>query len=163
MTPAGGAAGGDGEAWKAQALARFGDWYGIVPAAIERTDARAVVRQDIHDLKPTRTWSAGRVALLGDAAHATTPALGQGGCMAIEDAVVLARGLAEDDDVPAALRRYTSRRRGRTNRIVRAARRHGRLYHGASPAAQVLRDTFLGTAPVPVAMRVVDRLMGYEA
>lgn len=163
ITPAGGGAGGDGPTWKREATEQFRGWYETVPAAIEATDERGFIRQDIYDLRPIDTWGEGRVTLLGDAAHATTPTLGQGGCMAIEDSVVLGRNLAGNGDVPAALRAYWERRRGRANGIVRSARRQGVLYHGANPAVGAFRDVFLGTAPTPIAMRVVEKLMGYEA
>jgi 2-polyprenyl-6-methoxyphenol hydroxylase-like FAD-dependent oxidoreductase len=162
ITAAGGGAGGDGATWKREAMDQFRDWYETVPAVIEATDERAFHRQDIYDLRPIQTWGEGRVTLLGDAAHATTPTLGQGGCMAIEDAVVLGRMLAEDGDVPAALRSYWEQRRDRANGIVRSARRQGVIYHGATPVIGAARYMML-SGPVPVAMRVVDKLMGYEA
>lgn len=160
---AGGGAGGNGPVWKQQALAQFKDWYETVPAVIEATDETAFVRQDINDLKPIDTWGEGRVVLLGDAAHATTPALGQGGCMAIEDSVVLARELSSTDDVAAALKGYNEARRDRANGIVRSARRQGYLYHGPNALVGAVRTMTLGAAPVAIAMRVVDKLMGYEA
>jgi 2-polyprenyl-6-methoxyphenol hydroxylase-like FAD-dependent oxidoreductase len=163
MTEAGGGAGGTGAVWKQQALEQFRDWYETVPAVIEATDEQAFVRQDISDLKPIQEWGKGRVALLGDAAHATTPALGQGGCMAIEDSVVLARELSSNGDVGAALRRYVEARRDRANGIVRTARRQGYLYHGPNMLVGAVRTMVLGAAPIAIAMRVVDGLMGYEA
>jgi 2-polyprenyl-6-methoxyphenol hydroxylase-like FAD-dependent oxidoreductase len=163
MTDAGGGAGGNGAVWKQEALDQFKDWYEIVPAVIEATNEDGFVRQDISDLKPIDTWGEGRVFLLGDAAHATTPALGQGGCMAIEDSVVLARELSSNGDVPAALRRYNEARRDRANGIVRSARRQGYLYHGPNMFVGAVRSMTLGAAPVGIAMRVVDKLMGYEA
>ena len=163
MTPAGGGAGGDGATWKREALDQFRGWYETVPAAIEATDEAAFVRQDISDLKPIKTWGTGRVALLGDAAHATTPALGQGGCMAIEDAVVLSRELSSNGDVPAALTRYAEARRDRANGIVRTARFQGYIYHGPNVVVGAVRTMMIGIAPVAIAMRVVDNLMGYEA
>lgn len=163
MTPEGGGTGGDGATWKREALDQFKDWYETVPAVIEATDEKAFVRQDIRDLKPIQTWNEGRVTLLGDAAHATTPALGQGGCMAIEDSVVLARELsAANGDVPAALQRYVEKRRERANGIVRSARRQGYLYHGPNPLVGAVRTVTL-TGPIGIAMRIVDGLMGYEA
>jgi 2-polyprenyl-6-methoxyphenol hydroxylase-like FAD-dependent oxidoreductase len=162
MTPAGGGAGGDGSTWKREATEQFKDWYETVPAVIDATPEEGFVRQDIDDLKPIQTWGEGRVTLLGDAAHATTPALGQGGCMAIEDSVVLARELAADGDVPAALRRYNEARRDRANGIVRMARRQGYIYHGPNALIGVARTMMIGVAPIAVAMRVVDKLMGYE-
>jgi 2-polyprenyl-6-methoxyphenol hydroxylase-like FAD-dependent oxidoreductase len=162
MVPAGGSAGGDGATWKREALNQFKDWYESAPAVIEATLEKDFVRQDISDLKPIQTWGEGRVTLLGDAAHATTPALGQGGCMAIEDAVVLARELSANGDVPAALRRYNEARRDRANGIVRSARLQGYIYHGPNALIGVARTMMIGVAPVAIAMRVVDNLMGYE-
>jgi 2-polyprenyl-6-methoxyphenol hydroxylase-like FAD-dependent oxidoreductase len=83
--------------------------------------------------------------------------------MAIEDAVVLGRELARNGDTPAALQRYNEQRRKRANGIVKSARRQGYLYHGSNPIVGAVRDVFLATAPTPIAMRVVDGLMGYEA
>jgi 2-polyprenyl-6-methoxyphenol hydroxylase-like FAD-dependent oxidoreductase len=162
MTPAGGGAGGDGASWKREATEQFKDWYETVPAVIEATPEEGFVRQDIYDLKPINVWGKGRVTLLGDAAHATTPALGQGGCMAIEDAVVVARELSADGDVPAALRRYNEARRKRANGIVRNARLQGYIYHGPNALIGAARTMMIGVAPIAVAMRVVDKLMGYE-
>jgi 2-polyprenyl-6-methoxyphenol hydroxylase-like FAD-dependent oxidoreductase len=163
MMPAGGGAGGGGATWKREAMNQFKDWYETVPAVIEATPEKDFVRQDISDLKPIQTWGQGRVTLLGDAAHATTPALGQGGCMAIEDSVVLARELsAANGDVPGALQRYAEKRRDRANGIVRSARRQGYLYHGPNPVVGAIRTVTL-TGPLAIAMRIVDKLMGYEA
>jgi salicylate hydroxylase len=84
-------------------------------------------------------WTKGAVALLGDAAHAMLPFAAQGAGMAIEDAAVLAKclaGLGENPaDIPAALKRYARLRRSRVARVQRAARRQGRIYHLAGPAA----------------------------
>jgi 2-polyprenyl-6-methoxyphenol hydroxylase-like FAD-dependent oxidoreductase len=162
MTAPGGGAGGDRAGWKREATEQFRNWLEPVPAVIEATDEQVFHRQDIYDLAPIETWGEGRVVLLGDAAHATTPTLGQGGCMAIEDSVVLGRVLQAAGDVPAALRSYWEQRRDRANGIVRSARRQGVIYHGATPALGAVRY-FMLSGPVPVAMRVVDGLMGYEA
>ena len=84
-------------------------------------------------------WTSGAVALLGDAAHAMLPFAAQGAGMAIEDAAVLAKCLAalgeNPVDVPAALKRFARLRRSRVARVQRAARRQGRIYHLAGPAA----------------------------
>jgi 2-polyprenyl-6-methoxyphenol hydroxylase-like FAD-dependent oxidoreductase len=89
-------------------------------------------------------WSQGQIALLGDAAHAMLPFAAQGAGMAIEDAAVLAKSLSDGaTDTPAgvaaALKRYGRLRRGRIAKVQRAARRQGRIYHMAGPAA-VARD-----------------------
>jgi len=85
-------------------------------------------------------WSAGSVALLGDAAHAMLPFAAQGAGMAIEDAAVLASALNDSAGdniagIPAALKRYARQRRSRVLQVQRAARRQGRIYHLTGPAA----------------------------
>jgi salicylate hydroxylase len=85
-------------------------------------------------------WGRGAVTLLGDAAHPMLPYLAQGAAMAIEDAWVLARALAEQrDDVPAALRGYERERHGRTARVQHAAHRTGMVYHLGGAAALLRR------------------------
>jgi salicylate hydroxylase len=84
-------------------------------------------------------WTAGAIALLGDAAHAMLPFAAQGAGLAIEDAAVLAKCLAENAEesaaVVAALKRYARLRRARIHRVQRAARQAGRTYHLTGPAA----------------------------
>jgi salicylate hydroxylase len=85
-------------------------------------------------------WTDGSAALLGDAAHAMLPFAAQGAGMAIEDAAVLAKCLAETQSlggpaIPAALRRYEALRRPRVARVQRTARQAGRIYHLAGSLA----------------------------
>jgi len=84
----------------------------------------------IATVRPNGIWAAGPVALLGDAAHAMTPYLAQGGAMAIEDAAVLAAMLAADpEDPPQALQRYQAARQRRVKRVWRSANATADLYH----------------------------------
>jgi salicylate hydroxylase len=92
-------------------------------------------------------WTAGAIALLGDAAHAMLPFAAQGAGMAIEDAAVLAKCIGEGvgesaAGIPAALKRYARQRRSRVMRVQRAARRNGMIYH-LSGAAALARDLFI--------------------
>jgi len=79
-----------------------------------------VTRSALHVRDPMPQWAKGRATLLGDAAHPMVPFMAQGACMAIEDAVVLARALASadrTDDIEAALARYETERKPRTARV----------------------------------------------
>ena len=95
-----------------------GVWRGpeaVESSSFDATDPDAVLRNDIIELAaPLPSFVNGRVVLVGDAAHAMTPNLGQGGNLAIEDAVTLARLVTDPAGVPAALARYDAERRGRT-------------------------------------------------
>ncbi len=99
-------------------------------------------RWPISDQVPTRQWTRGRVALLGDSAHATLQSLAQGAGMAIEDAVCLTNCLVGDPDVEAALQRYARLRHLRTARVQLESRQLWEMYHCGGIAADVRRDTF---------------------
>ncbi|MDG3005414.1 FAD-dependent monooxygenase [Paludisphaera mucosa] len=102
----------------------FAGWPPQVPAVLRRLEGREPIHLEICDLPHLDRWSSVRVALLGDAAHATTPTVGQGACQALEDVDVLVRCLQSDPaDVDGALRRYESERKGRAEEIVAFSRR----------------------------------------
>ena len=88
-------------------------------------------------------WCSGRVALLGDAAHAMLPFMAQGAAMAIEDAAVLAQCLADskNGDAGAALRRYSDLRAARVAKVQRAAHQNDRIYHLGGPIALARKMT----------------------
>jgi 2-polyprenyl-6-methoxyphenol hydroxylase-like FAD-dependent oxidoreductase len=104
-------------------LRRFSGWHEPIGALLENVDETTILRNDVYYLDPLSGWSKGPVVLLGDAAHATTPGIGQGAAQAIEDAVVLARCLAERESVPHALADYEASRRPRAMRVLKMSRR----------------------------------------
>ena len=140
----------DGE--KAELLRTFGDWHAAIPALIRGTPDEAILRHDIVDRPPLSRWTVGRVTLLGDAAHAMTPNLGQGACQALEDAVVVADSLAVEPDVASALLRYEERRRPRANAYVRDSWNAGRIAQWSHPLAVALR-TAVTRMGMPIFMR----------
>ncbi|WP_033295932.1 FAD-dependent monooxygenase [Amycolatopsis jejuensis] len=106
---------------------RFGTWHEPIPALLDATRPEDVLHHDVYELvTPLPSYVSGRVAFLGDAAHAMQPNLGQGACQALEDAVVLANSLATNDIDPA-LTHYDRVRRPRSQAIARAARQAGRM------------------------------------
>jgi 2-polyprenyl-6-methoxyphenol hydroxylase-like FAD-dependent oxidoreductase len=122
----------------------FAGWADPAAALFTTTPAEHIFRNDIIDRPPNRPWSKGRAGLIGDAAHSTTPNLGQGGCMAIEDAVVLARHLKTATDPVRALEAFTAERYPRTAAIVRKSWKFGRLAQKEGRIACWLRDTAIG-------------------
>jgi 2-polyprenyl-6-methoxyphenol hydroxylase-like FAD-dependent oxidoreductase len=123
----------------------FAGWADPVPELIAATPPDRVLRNDIIDRPPTKAWSRGRAVLVGDAAHPTTPNLGQGGCQAIEDAVVLARHLAANATDPVkAAEDFTRERSPRTTRVVNESWKFGRIGQCQNRLACWLRDTAVG-------------------
>ncbi len=114
-------------------LERTRSWTAPAHEVIAATPPDAVTTGEVVAREPLERWTDGRVALLGDAAHAMTPFTGQGACQAIEDAVVLAECLSADPDVPAALGAYEARR------IPRAVEIWNRSWAAAASAAKKSR------------------------
>jgi 2-polyprenyl-6-methoxyphenol hydroxylase-like FAD-dependent oxidoreductase len=133
--------------WKQELLGAFQDWSSPIPELIEGTEREAILKHEIVDRPPLRRWGKGRITLLGDAAHLTTPNLGQGACLAIEDAAVLARCLAKDEDTPKMLRQYESLRHARAAFIVRESRWIGQLGQLENRLAVALRTLVLKLSP----------------
>ncbi|MCZ7374567.1 FAD-dependent oxidoreductase [Micromonospora sp. WMMC250] len=139
---------------------RFGDWHDPIPALMAATPPGVVLRNDIHHLAvPLPTYVRGRVALLGDAAHAMTPNLGQGAGQAIEDAVVLGAACAAGATaVPAALAAYDEQRRPRSQAVARASFVAGRFGQQLrNPIAVAMRDNALRLTPARAALRSMAR------
>ncbi|MBO3749469.1 FAD-dependent monooxygenase [Streptosporangiaceae bacterium NEAU-GS5] len=144
VTPADGRA--DDE--RQELLRLFGGWHDPIPALLRAADPDKVVRTDIYSMEtPLPAFHRGRVALLGDAAHAMTPHLGQGACQAVEDAVTLA---ANAGDLAA----YTDKRLARTTMVVQRSRRICRLTTLSNPVAVAARNGFVRLAGLlgPTAM-----------
>jgi FAD-dependent urate hydroxylase len=109
--------------YKANLKTYFSGWAQPVQDLIDLIDPQSTNRVEICDVEPFSKWTRGRVALLGDAGHGTTPDIGQGGCMAMEDAVYLAIALQTNTlGIEDALVRYQNKRAPRANELVLRAR-----------------------------------------
>ena len=117
----------------------FKDFHFPIPAILARTKNEQLIWSDIMDLKPISQFAFGRVVLLGDAAHATTPNMGQGACMAIEDAATLANGLAKYP-AEAAFQKFEAHRIKRTTRIVSQSWTFGKIAQLENPLLISLRN-----------------------
>ena len=134
-----------------------------VPDILAATPAPEVLRVDLHELPPLGHWQRGRAVLVGDAAHAMAPNLGQGGAQAIEDALALARALRETAEMAPALQRYESQRRARVRWIADRARLYGRLAHLESAALRRFRDLAIRGTPAWLTKPTLDWLYRGEA
>ncbi|XVQ84882.1 FAD-dependent monooxygenase [Microbispora siamensis] len=143
-----------------QMLSLMADWHPLVTALIEATPPADIYVDPIARLaEPLPSFATGRIALLGDAAHAMSPDLGQGASQAFEDAAALTRHLAgaEPAGVAQRLLRYDAERRPRANRMMLAASRQSRLTSQTGVAAW-LRDTLLRAVPSRLATRQLAAL-----
>ena len=140
----------------------FRNWHAPIPEIIAATPEAAILRNDIHDRPPLDRWSRGRVTLLGDAAHATTPNLAQGACQAIEDGVVLARCLRNRPEVTDALAEYESRRLRRANLVITTSWRLGQAGQWENPLLCRLRDAVMRALPQSAQMRQIAAVIGDE-
>ncbi|MET9215873.1 MULTISPECIES: FAD-dependent oxidoreductase [unclassified Nocardia] len=136
---------------------RFAGWHHPIPALLAAADPNTVLHNDIYDIPALPSFTAGRIALLGDAAHAMTPNLGQGGCQALEDAVVLARLAAEPD----GLARYDRERRPRTRMIATRSARIGTIGQLSAAPLVAVRDNVLRLVPASVSLRAMGEVLDW--
>ncbi|MFG2293831.1 FAD-dependent oxidoreductase [Streptomyces sp. NPDC048603] len=128
-------------------------WPDVVRELVARTPADQLFPGQAWDRRPVRNWGRGRVTLLGDAAHPILPTIGQGACMALEDAAVLAARLSRTDDVTAALRAYEDDRYPRVLKHFERARGMLRMRSLPSP----VRDRMMGSMPRPMLTKLFTR------
>ncbi len=141
-------------------LRLVGTWHEPIRELVEATPTHAILHHDIEDLAAfPRTFVRHRGVLLGDAAHAMTPDLGQGAGQAIEDAatlILLLRGTGAAD-LDAALRRYDAIRRPRTRVLWRSSRLVGRVAQASGTVSVPVRDLALRAMPAALLSRAVIR------
>jgi 2-polyprenyl-6-methoxyphenol hydroxylase-like FAD-dependent oxidoreductase len=141
----------------------FANWHPPIPALLEATPADAYIQTDLYDRPPSELWGTGPLTLLGDAAHPTTPNLGQGACMAIEDAAVLARCLIESPTSPqTAARQYEQLRQPRTARVTYDSLKLGRIGQWSNPLACLTRDLAMRLMPESFLARQMASLWQYR-
>ena len=120
----------DRSQYKALFKQYFRGWCEPVQKLIDAVDVQKTNRVEIHDIEPFADFYKGRVVIVGDAAHSTTPDIGQGGCQAMEDAIYLARSLQINTlGLQDSLRRYQNKRNERANELVLRARKRCDVTH----------------------------------
>jgi 2-polyprenyl-6-methoxyphenol hydroxylase-like FAD-dependent oxidoreductase len=139
----------------------FAGWHAPIPDLLAATEPEDLVQQEVRELRPLPRGygfpvGTGGVVLLGDAAHAMPHHLGQGACLALEDAATLGAMLATAPSGPrllAAVGAYDQLRRPRTARVVRQARRVGAVVQARGRLARRARDAAFGA----LSPRMLDR------
>ncbi len=130
------------DTWLGEVRARFADFAAPVSDALAALDPKAIHFGPAEEIERDQ-WRAERVVLIGDAAHACSPTLAQGGSLAFEDALVLAEHLATMADMNSALDAFVARREPRARWVRERTRMHMQvLNEGAGRLPMLLRETF---------------------
>ena len=114
---------------------------------IEKTSPNAIIRNDIFDLVPKKFWGNPYCTLIGDAAHAATPNLGQGASTALEDSIELAHSLLHCPNMEQALKNFEKRRYNRTTDIIKTSRLIGKVYQWRHPLLTRFRNFSISLTP----------------
>ncbi|PCE66345.1 FAD-dependent monooxygenase [Sediminicola luteus] len=140
---------------KQKLLEGFSTFHPRVSRLIEATPEHKTLRNDISDLKPIRQWHQGHICLLGDAAHATTPNMGQGGAQAIEDAYHLAQTMGQFPTGPS-FEAFQRNRQPKVNTIVKRSWTTGKMAHWKY--GQDLRNQLLKAMPTKLMAKRMETM-----
>lgn len=143
-------------------LKLFKGWHPVVSTLLNATETSMILRNDISDLQPLPSWNKGRVTLLGDAAHAMTPNMGQGACQALEDALILARSLRDAQNLEHAFEVYQHKRLARANMVVVKSHQMGSVAQWEHPLACWLRDALLALTPPHMLLKQFKPVASYN-
>ena len=151
------------EGRQAELLRMFAGWHEPVEGLIGATDESTILKNGAYDLAPLKRWGQGRIMLLGDAAHPCTPNLGLGGCMALEDALVLAKSFCKEASPESALRRYESLRRRRTRHVQQRSLLMGQIGQWENRLVAGGRQLVTSLLPHEIFERNLRRVYSYSA
>jgi 2-polyprenyl-6-methoxyphenol hydroxylase-like FAD-dependent oxidoreductase len=133
----------------------FGDWHHPIPSLIDETEV--ILKNSLSDRIPTKGWSKNNVVLIGDAAHPTTPNLGQGGCTAIEGAYLLAKCIDKFGLTDKAFKRYEELHFDRAKQINRESLRLGKIGQLTNPLAISLRNLLFYITPSRISVKLLSK------
>ncbi len=138
----------------------FGNWHYPIPELIENTEN--ILKNSLSDRNPHKGWTSGNITLIGDAAHPTTPNLGQGGCMAIEGAYLLAKCINKYGLSTKAYEIYEKHQFPRSQEIINESLKLGKIGQITNPILITLRNLFFKIIPSSIAMKMIDKYFSYR-
>lgn len=127
----------------------FNEYHSVIKDLITSTPKERINTAEISDLAPMSTWHQENICLIGDAAHATTPNLGQGACQAIEDAYVLSKCLTKYD-INTAFEKFQRLRLPKAHRVVKSSWNVGKMAHIKNPLLIGLRNQLMRMTPASI-------------
>lgn len=128
----------------------FQDYHSPIPELIKMTKDEELIWNDIIDLKPLNRFAYNRVLLIGDAAHATTPNMGQGAAQAIEDAIILKNAINKNKRVEDSFREFEKLRMAKTKKIINLSWRIGQAAQIQNPLLIGIRNTCMQIIPTKI-------------
>ena len=146
---------------KAELQNIYRGFHPLVLNIINQTQADKIIRNDIKDLKRLAKWHEGKVVLIGDAAHATTPNMGQGAGQGIEDAYYLANILAKRNQIEETLDLFESARREKVDYVVNNSWKFGKMAH--SGPGQLIMKVIMKLTPDKVMKQQMNKLYAIQA
>lgn len=138
----------------------YKDFHPLVLDIIRHTAADKIIRSDISDLKRVDKWHRDKVLLIGDAAHATTPNMGQGAGQGIEDAYYLANFLTGQQPLNSVFEAFESARREKVDYVVNNSWRFGKIAH--SGFGQTIMKAIMKLTPEKVMMKQMHKLYSIQ-
>ena len=133
------------------------DFQPLVKKLISDCDENIIIRSDLFDFKPINNWIDQNILLLGDAAHATTPNLGQGACQAIEDALVLANELNSSDSINSAYNKFQKRRIEKAHYVTNTSFKFAQVNNTTGIVKKMMKF-FIRNTPSSVNNKQFDKL-----
>ena len=146
------------EATKPYLLDLVSEFNSPIQKTIQLTEPQHILHNDLSDFVPLKSWYKGNIILIGDAAHATTPNLGQGACQAIEDAFALADCLKTNPSVKTAFSTFQNSRIKKATFVINTSLQLGQLSNIGGAVGYRLRNFLLKIAPNWVAEKQFDYL-----
>ena len=142
---------------KQRLLSSFSSFADPIPQIIAESEENNIIRTDIFDIKPFQKWFEKRVCLIGDAAHPTTPNMGQGGAQAVEDALSLADALANAQEVEDAFRLFCNKRIKKASIVTQNSYLFGKVAH--LERGRKIRDFVFRRIPPKVSTKQLEKIL----
>ncbi|WP_106917485.1 FAD-dependent monooxygenase [Chryseobacterium aurantiacum] len=138
----------------------FKEYHSLVLKLIEATAKENIICNEISDLTPISKWYSENLCLIGDAAHATTPNMGQGACQAIEDAYIIGRLLENNQDFNSVFEEFQKIRRRKVDYIVSTSRTIGKISQWEK--GNSLRNFLMGLIPESINEKMAKKIIELE-
>jgi len=128
-------------------IAQFSGYHQPIVNVLMQTEDQALIHNDLYDIRPLEKFAYDRILLIGDAAHATTPNMGQGACQAMEDAAVLLDEFETGKSIALAFLGFEKRRLAKNKMIIEQSRNIGAVAQLSNPVLAGLRDLAIRLTP----------------